>query len=174
MWWHYLIGYLFSIMGGHIFISPLISKLWKNIERDKFVKEAGIQLFPYLSMMLGIIERSLYTTSVLLGKPEFIGIWLALKVAGGLKDFRDGLETKNNETKKNKKISGRDLFNVFLIGNGFSIAYGLVGALLIEWLQDGLIFQIILLPLILIIGTMIFWSWAKTSYPKSNSKETTK
>ena len=65
-----------------------------------------------------------------MAKPEFIGVWLALKVAGQWqqwsedKPYREGGPT----------IVGRQLFNIFLIGNALSITYAVVGAQAIGWL----------------------------------------
>jgi len=59
-------------------------------------------------MLLGTCEALLYPTAFLVGQPEFVGVWLAVKVAGQWNywtgDYR-----------------GRTRFNMFLIGNALSI-----------------------------------------------------
>jgi hypothetical protein len=83
-----------------------------------------------------------------MGKPEFIGIWLALKVAGQWKRW-SGDESG---------IHGRGVFNVFLIGSAFSVIYALTGAKMTEWLQseDKLqLDKVILAPAVLVITTLI-------------------
>jgi len=57
-----------------------------------------------------------------MGKEAFVGIWLVLKTAGRWGEW--------------KKPQGRRIYNVFLVGNALSLMFGVLGALLIEWLAN--------------------------------------
>lgn len=70
----------------------------------------------------------LYVVSFQVTAIEFIGVWLALKVAGQWRQWNEG-QTLDNDI----KITGREIFNTFLIGNALSIIYAIVGAKIIEW-----------------------------------------
>jgi hypothetical protein len=155
MWWHYAIGYGFSVLGGLPFIYLLTRMLWMGLGWRP--NTANDELHPHLEhpIMVGLLERSLYTTSWLLGKPEFIGAWLVLKVAGQWKGWTEDRELNG------RKVLGRAIFNVFLIGNGFSVAYAVVGALLIEWLRVRLFVPTIAAPSFLIVETLALWFLAK-------------
>jgi hypothetical protein len=158
----YVVGYGFAIAGGHVFIWILMRTLWKSLgdtitnEGNKPYREQHKQ-FP---MMLGILERGLYAASWQFGKPEFIAVWLALKVAGQWKAWGEDREVRNSI------VSGRAVFNVFLIGNGLSIGYGVVGALMVDWLGKGLSFPLKMVPLILVTITLVFSIWARLSRPR--------
>jgi len=106
----YFIGFLFSIVGGDVLIRFILYPLYEAVEAPK----------PYgthwSTRVCGWVERALYTASWVLGRPEFIAVWLALKVAGTWQ--RWGKQ--------------REIYNVFLVGNGLCILYGVVGGLFIE------------------------------------------
>jgi hypothetical protein len=61
----------------------------------------------------GIVERLLYTTVFIINQPAFVAVWLALKVASQWKRW-DGEE--------------RGTYNVFLMGNAFSLIIAYLGA----------------------------------------------
>jgi len=137
-----LVGYFFSVLLGHIAIYPLIDKLrrifkWTDPKRSDFT-----------ASMLGVVERSLYTTSILLGIEEFISVWILLKVAGMWK----GGDEHN-----------RSFLNIFYIGNGLSIAWGVLGGLLINLLDAGNMNESMFLIwlLLMINGLLIFWAYTK-------------
>jgi hypothetical protein len=89
-------------------------------------------------ILVGNIEAILYPFSIIIGKPEFIGVWLALKVAGNWIGW--GTETIGNTKEKRKTNEnedfipdsarkGRKIFNKFLFGCGLRIifAYLIIG-----------------------------------------------
>lgn len=67
---------------------------------------------PSITRAIGIIERILYTIALIMGLPQWIGIWLTLKVA---------------VTWKKWEGKSRDQYNIFLIGNALSILFGVIG-----------------------------------------------
>ena len=69
----------------------------------------------YGPALIGFIEAIAYPTAFLLEAPEFIGVWLAIKVAGGWQ----GWAVKDN---------GRKRFNKFLFGNALMILAGVIVA----------------------------------------------
>ena len=105
-----VLGFLVSTLGGALILWLLIemagwSYLTKKTQTER--KHAA------LTVPLGIVERGLYTASLIIGAPEWIAVWLAAKVAvrwGGW------------------QVKDRGAYNLFLIGNALSITFGLVGA----------------------------------------------
>jgi hypothetical protein len=92
-------------------VDALWSRLgWAGVEDETLIR------FPWLPATVGALERILYFFAFLMGKPEFIAVWLALKVAG---QWSQWSEQKIQLEKK--WLSGRAIFQVFLIGNALSI-----------------------------------------------------
>lgn len=145
IWACYFVGYFFAVVFASVPISLIVDKLWKPNLNDNDIR------YSWTSKILGYIERSLYVASFQIGKPEFIGIWLALKVAGQWNRWSD-------------KNTGRHIYNIFLIGNGLSIAYSITGAGLIYWCNDYLIYRCnddlylaIVVPISLVLATLILF-----------------
>jgi len=67
----------------------------------------------------GVCESIMYLTAFLVGKPEFIGIWLALKVAGQWVRWKGEAPRRFFARRHNAEEAneGRRRFNAFLIGN---------------------------------------------------------
>ena len=109
--WQVILGFLVSTVGGALALWLLIEKLgWNHL------KKYGIERKPSgtLTGILGIVERLLYTTSLMIGVPQWIAVWLALKVAVAWSRWQE------KET--------RGLYNLFLIGNALSLIFGFIGA----------------------------------------------
>jgi hypothetical protein len=155
MWWQYGVGYLFSVVVGHFLVYKLIEALWMNLGWKAGGEKDALRPVPEHPAMVGLLERALYTSAWQLGKPEFIGLWLAVKVVGNWKGWSVDAEPGG------RRLSGRSIFNLFLIGNGFSIAYGVVGALLIKWLKYEEFDTAFITGLILVAGTAGFWLWSR-------------
>jgi hypothetical protein len=153
-WWAVAVGYSYSTLVAHLPIYWLMTAIRRSLGYDP--GPTNFQ-YPEYPSMLGILERSLYTASWQFGKPEFIGLWLLLKVAGQYKEWAEGMDIQN------KHIRGRILLDVFLIGNGFSVGYAVLGALLIDWLNrpKPLLLPALTVPFILIIATLWFWWWER-------------
>jgi hypothetical protein len=75
-----------------------------------------------LGAYIGSVEQFMYTASVLLGRPEFIGVWLALKAVGEWRTRRDEVDV----------IGVPREYTIFLIGNALSVIAGVATALLIQ------------------------------------------
>ena len=106
-----LIGFAVSMFGGAIVLWLLIEKMaWPYIKKHQNIAGKHPRS---LTLPLGIVERGLYTTALLIGAPSWIAVWLALKVAAQWKRWQS---------------DERASYNVFLIGNAISVAFGILGA----------------------------------------------
>jgi hypothetical protein len=129
-WWVYLIGYAYALGGGAV-ICRLIVDLTYDIVEPKRGK--GMNWQP---LYTGLLERSLYVSSLLMGKGELIGLWLVLKLAVQYKRWTG--EATSALTERDQALKGRYLFANSLNGNGLSILCSFVGFLLIKWLDRGM------------------------------------
>ena|SRR5579884_2003431 len=102
---YYAGAYLLSAILSAITIGPFVNRLVRNDLKDD--PDPGARR---LSNYVGILERVMYTTSILIGHPEFIGVWLVVKVV------------------QQRPSSAH---NVFLIGSALSLIWGAGTALLI-------------------------------------------
>ena len=146
---HYIYGLLFITILADILIFNTVEILWKCIGFDRKPEDISWQ-----SHILGCLERILYVFSFRLGKLEFIGIWLALKVGGQWKSWSEDQEING------RKISGRAIYNIFLIGNALSVLYGIIGAKSIDWCLQGNSF-VITVPAVLVLLTLFIGCWTK-------------
>ncbi len=106
----YLIyGFLFSTV-----ISTAVMYILINCIAWKYYLKMVQKNAKPLTVPLGIAERALYTTGFLIGLPEIISIWLALKVA-----VRWSVWNHKNR---------RNTYNLFLIGNALSVLLSYLGA----------------------------------------------
>ena len=130
-WWALLGGYVYAVFYGHFLISPIVGVAQEIVEPGR---PRDPQWQPF---MTGVIERTLYVTSLLVGRAEFIVIWVTLKMALQYKRWTG--ETKSNEpqeVKDKEALVGRQRFMNSLNGNGLSILHALVGFLVLNWLND--------------------------------------
>ena len=116
------LGFSVSIIGGHITAWVLVEKVLYPYA----AKKNGFD-FPairsHLSGAVGIVERSICTGALFLAGVhgwQVIAGWLALKVAARWQ------KAKND-------IVVRDSDNIWLIGTALSVAFGVLGA----WLING-------------------------------------
>lgn len=93
------INHILSYRLGRFLSSIFKLKSWATREN----------LFP--PAIIGLFESVMYPLFLLIEKPEFIGGWLALKVAGGWKQWQEDAEARRR-------------FFKFLIGNLVTIAIG--------------------------------------------------
>jgi hypothetical protein len=157
-WLAYAIGYFFSIFIGHWFIKLVVDKMHME---EVYKEEKGLI---WQASAVGFVERTLYTASWNVGKPEFIAVWLALKVASQWGRWSNG----------GKGVPGRSIFNVFLVGSGLSILYAVVGAMIIKWLRDGNLWVTLIVSLILIGGCSALCLWAGHNKKQRRLKELSK
>jgi len=93
-----ILGYLYSTVLAGFIITPISSAMWEFVGRKR--------PNTWQPITIGIVERILYTASIQIGQPTFVGIWLALKVAGQWHGWKD---------------DDRTTYSNFLMGNGLSL-----------------------------------------------------
>ena len=181
--WPYITGFGFSVALGWVLIWHATGALWESIGRPRDRSDKELHADPELPAQVGIVERSLYTAAVIAKQEQFIAVWLGLKAISSWSlwnKFKDGSETSSGDSKGNategaakKEVSGRSVFNIYLISNGLSVAYGVAGGWIIEFLRDQQwetmkYVGLILGPLIL---TALVWLGAKRVTPKREEEE---
>jgi hypothetical protein len=57
-----------------------------------------------------------------------------------------------------KIVRGREVFQIFLIGSALSVIYAFVGAKMVNWFANNLLFAVIF-PLCLILGTLLLYGY---------------
>jgi len=162
MYWellYYAIGYFFSILAGHFFVLRFSRKAWSALE--EIPKNEIDMPYRWTSSMAGIVDRIIYTSSLLFSAKEFIAVWLAFKIAVQWKRWED----------KDDVGKARASFHIFLIGTGLSLMYGVVGGLIIEWLKNAKhmadYIPAIAFPILLILLNLYF---IKVAEINTNSK----
>jgi hypothetical protein len=131
----YLIGFLFSVVIAHFLIRLTVKALWKAIDPTQYSKKNWM----LSSEIQGYIERLLYTIAFSIAQPEFIAVWLALKVASQWKHW-----------------SENQGFNVFLVGSGLSILYSFTGAKIIVWINEQS-WQMLYVPVLILVFNLILF-----------------
>lgn len=150
MWWSYILGYLFAVAVAHFPISRVVAQMKESINQQINKNSRGPEYWQPVA--IGWVERVLYVTSFQLGEPEFIGIWLTLKVAAQWKRWTGDGDNSGG---------GRFIFNIFLLRNALSIGYAVTGAKLIEWSLSSKWEPVIGIPISLLLATSVFWWWLK-------------
>jgi hypothetical protein len=150
--------------------------LWRTVAFDEGVAQeiADPAHRIDLPLLVGVLERILYVSAWLFGAVEFIGIWLALKVAGGWKAWSEGRDLPGDKPNKKVTVPGRYILNVFLLGNGLSIMGALAGVLLIEAYAVHRITRGWQIVGLVTLGIVVFWLWAEIrwhlrAHPKKSS-----
>src|SRR3972149_8298714 len=115
--WAVVAGYLLAPgLGGFTGSYAVRYVLREGLRRKAADGEVDRSSRPGLEVIsLGIIERVLYTSAVWGDELLFIGIWLALK----------GLVTRWERWDEDRR-----LFNIFLVGTGVSLAFGVLGGVI--------------------------------------------
>ncbi len=116
-----LIGYSFSLILGGFLVDWIMAVLQNRSEVLKNQK-VNVKRDRYLVRILGILERFLYTTCIIIGQPAGIAAWLAIKV----------LTRWTNDKEQWATISRS---NLYLIGNLLNILFGAAGGLIILLLK---------------------------------------
>lgn len=118
-----VIGYCYATVFAALPIFLVMRLMWSILRSQAPTRSTNDgSLYPneWQTSTIGIIERSLYLTAILIGKPEFIAVWLTLK-------------TVSQSKRWSENHSGRAIYNNFLVGNSLSIMYAFAGAGIIQW-----------------------------------------
>lgn len=129
-WCLVFLGLAFSVVGGDLVLHNLIDLfLWPKFYEVHnlppppvfpLTKRVGWLVFP-LTRQVGWLERFLYTLAIYVGVWQWIGVWLAIKVAARWRSTQE------------RPYGPAD--NIWLIGTGLSVLFGFVGA----WVALGLL-----------------------------------
>ncbi len=138
----YGIGYLFAVVVGHVLVKMNVDALWRGFGVLRERRQ------PWHPAFLGLLERAMYTASIGLGQASFIPLWLGLKVLPQWKRWGDEIKVGT------RKIEGRAVFNVFLIGNALSVIFAGVGAESVKWLSNAQFLKTILVYAVVVMGTI--------------------
>lgn len=120
-------GYAFALAGGYLYLARIVELLW-SLDEDRAPGS-----FPQVPGLVGLVERALYVTALLLGMPAFVLVWLALKLVA---DWR--IERHWGE-------SPQLVHGVFFVGSGVSLLYAVAGWLVTRfggesaWLEATLV-----------------------------------
>lgn len=128
--WPYVVGYAVALILGAIVILFAVRWAWKDASGGGVRREDQERL----SAVLGSIERGLYIAALQLHHAEFIGLWLGIRTAGSWTSWRNGVRKDEDLEGATKDVSGRQVFNIFLMGSALNIAFAVLGERLIHWL----------------------------------------
>lgn len=122
----YFLGYIFSIFIADLIIRPIRKNLYSGLEMPN---EPNL----WRPQILGWLERAIYTSSILAGTPEFVAIWLALKVAEHWERWKQDIGKDKEKTPNRARVT----YTGFLIGNALSILCASAGAYFINFSITG-------------------------------------
>lgn len=134
--WHIAVGYSVSLLLGTLVIWLVIKSLQESPASGARDRQ--------MAAMVGVIERVLYTGSWQAGKTTFIGVWLALKTVQRIQPMW------------RRDTAWLDDFNVYLIGNAFSVGFGVLGGLTIAWLEKGHDVRVLAVTLTAMLGSATY------------------
>ena len=132
-----ILSYLYSTIFAAVVISFVMYILAENgaLAEHEIPFGKGIVLSQWQVAVLGVLERFLYLTSILVGKPEFVAVWLTIKTVyiswSEYVGQPKGTSTKSKQ--KHEQVFNRRAYNNFLIGNGISVLFALAGAGFFQW-----------------------------------------
>ncbi len=139
-------AYLVSLVMGGILVRWVVKKHWKTSRKDQNIDKTFKDTYIGFSDGAGTIERVLYTTSIIQGYPQFIGVWLVFKVAS------HWFTTQTDKT--------RVSYNIFYIGAGLSLMFGVLGGMVSDWMLKGNYYYVIGFPFILVGFSIVLWIMA--------------
>ena len=159
----YAFGYAYGALAGQL-IGPVIYLLHKSVEtKEETKEETEYEKHRWQPPIVGIIERTLYISSLLSGYAQFIGFWIALKVAIPYFFW------------EKKDTRARVAYMNCIIGNGLSVLYAAVGFKCIKWLnQDPWPYAAYaaIVSVLLILATYCLFCYVK-KIPKAPKSSTT-
>jgi hypothetical protein len=122
----YLLGFSYSILVGGLLTKWVLRRFYMGYESGRTVEN-------WRTAVVGFAERALYTTSWLLATPQFIAIWLALKVAGQWDRWKSDWAARERQAElKAGRDTARAMYAGYLLGNALSISFGVSGALIVQ------------------------------------------
>lgn len=153
-------GIAFAVLIGHWATSSLMRTAWGAVTaRLGHARAEGLDPHPEHPAALGMLERTLYVAAWQLGTREFLGLWLALKVAGNWKEWASGAPYGTGT------VSGGTTFNLFLVGSGTSLAFGVAGGVITQLLDHNDWVPALFLGAVVVAGTFALgWYLQRSAY----------
>lgn len=108
-------GYAFSLVLGHFTASWAVKRLWQIATPE----HKDIHTTGWLAVWHGVAERFIYTSTVLLGRPDGIAVWLAYKA---VMRWQIGSEDRRH-------IPGSA---IYVVGTVISLTFGVVGGMIAQ------------------------------------------
>ena len=132
MW--YVVGYAVSLGVGDLATDRVAR--WMRRRRNNRLGDQS-DTGGFMSRLVGITERILYTTALLAGKSGFIAVWLTLKFADRWQEWRrldrqDGAISVQPNEAAGRFPPGWGRANIFFVGNALSLIFAFVGAVIIK------------------------------------------
>lgn len=150
-----LTAFSVSILIGDLGIRPIRNEMYRGLE------DTATQA--WRPRAIGWLERFLYTATILAGFPEFIAIWLALKVAGQWERWKIDVGASTGQDPHRARAT----YAVYLLGNGLSVLYGGLGSMVFKWISD----REFLISLCAVLS-LAFLNFLLYGYVKSHSMST--
>ena len=142
-WYVYAIAYAYSLFAGQL-VGLVTNCMYKIADPQ----EKGLYPHTWQAPIIGIVERSLYLSSLLAGHGEFVGLWVALKIGVQYKRWTE-------------RDLGRTLFMNNLIGNALSVLYAGAGFGITLWMKSNRVGYAIAVPIALVLGTLSIRLWLR-------------
>jgi hypothetical protein len=151
VWYVYVVAYVYALFLGLLVgrVTELMYDLTGVERRSKFKWQPPI---------LGIVERTLFLSSLVASYGGFIALWLTLKLTVQYKRWSGEDKSLQVDPGENVLV-GRTLFMNSLIGNGLSILYAGVGYGIIQWSKSGRTCFAVTIPAALVLATLVLWFW---------------
>ena len=108
-------GYFVSVVAGGLVIFPLWRWMWRVTSPEE--PDTPLRTPSVLAILQGCIERALYTSTIILGRPEGIAVWLAFKAI---------MRVHVNPT-DTRHVAGT---SIYLVGTALAVAFGVAGGLI--------------------------------------------
>lgn len=109
------VGYFVSVVVGGAVIFPLWRWMWRVASPKE--PNTALRTPSVLAILQGSIERALYTSTIILGRPEGIAVWLAFKAI---------MRVQVNPT-DTRHVPGT---SIYLVGTALAVAFGVAGGLI--------------------------------------------
>jgi hypothetical protein len=110
-WCRLIFGLIVSVVGGDLVVYPVVEwYLWPQLKKHHATEQSKHTF----TRQLGWLERFLYTVALIVGAWQWVGVWLAIKVAARWRSTSGDTDAPVD--------------NVWLIGTGLSVLFGFVGA----------------------------------------------
>jgi hypothetical protein len=109
---------LVSILITHVIVFSAVLLMRRLFELKD--NDARKNLWP--PALVGVCENVMYPMALFFGKPEFIGLWLAIKAAGQWNRwYPNPIQRRNSYLNEELVNEGRRKYTAFLVGNALSI-----------------------------------------------------